>query len=96
MAIENDTVLTLMKLATVSLGLVFLWVAYQAWHRSRSPRMLTLMAAVVLMTLAALAEGIAYRGLGLTLDQSHLIEAVVMLAAFAVLVGSLFVPQRHR
>lgn len=94
MAIENDIELTILKLMTIALGGVFLWFTGRAWLRHRDARMAALFIAMSLMAGAAVAEGIAYRGLGLSLDQSHLIEAVVMLAAFAVLVYSLFAKKR--
>lgn len=95
MALENEVTLTVLKLATVALGGVFLWFAGRAWLKHRDCRMAALFVAMVLMTAAALSEGIAYRGIGLALDTSHLIEAIVMLAAFAVLVYSLFTRNRR-
>ena len=96
MALENEVTLTILKLATVALGGVFLWYAGGAWLKHRDRRMATLFVAMVFMTVAALSEGIAYRGIGLTLDTSHLVEAIVMLAAFAVLVYSLFARSRPK
>jgi len=62
--------------------------AYRATHRKP---ILWLTIGMAIMTLGSISEGAAYQGLGWTLDESHLVEAVVTLVAYGVLVYSLYV-----
>lgn len=89
-----ETALTVLKLFTVALGGMFLWYAGRAYLKTRSRQMLVLVAAVVLLTFSAIVEGLGYQLLNLGRDEGHVVEAGFTLAAFAVLVASLFV--RHR
>lgn len=82
--------LSVIKIATVALGAVFLWITWRAYRRQPNPGMLVLFAAVILMTVGAVAEGLAFQALGLSLDQAHIIEALFTLAGFAVLVYSVW------
>lgn len=85
-----ETTLTVLKIATVLFGLVFLYYTLRAYRKHRARSMLILFVAVGLMTAAAVAEGVAFAVLGLSLEQAHIVEAVFTLAAFAVLVYSIF------
>lgn len=87
-----DTILLLsaLKIVTVALGAVFLGITLKAYVRRPNRGMLVLFFAVGLLTVSAVAEGLAYQALGLTLDQSHIIEALFTLAGFAVLVYSVW------
>jgi hypothetical protein len=82
--------LSALKTVTVLFGAAFLWITWRAHRRTPNRGLLVLFVAVVLMTVAAVAEGLAYQALGLSLDQAHVIEAVFTLAGFAVLLGSVW------
>lgn len=88
----NATFLSLsaIKTVTVLLGLVVIYLGAKAWRASGRRPLFWLTAGMALMTLGAVAEGIAFQGLGLDLDASHIIEGFFTLAAFAVLVYSLY------
>lgn len=92
MADPTDPILLLsvIKIITVALGAVFLWITWRAYRRQPNRGMLVLFAAVVLMTIGAVAEGLAFRAVGLSLDQAHIIEGLFSLAGFAVLVYSVW------
>ncbi len=82
-------VLSLIKVITVLVGVVFLYITGKAYAKTRSRSMAILFVAVGLMVLAAVAEGAAFQILGLSLDESHVVEAVVTLAAFMVFLYSI-------
>lgn len=88
--VDEILLLSAIKIVTVALGAVFLAITWRAYRRAPNPGMLVLFAAVVLMTVAAVAEGLAFQALGLSLDQAHVIEALFTLAGFAVLVYSVW------
>lgn len=90
------TILTILKLLTVALGAVFIAISTRAYLKHRARSMLTLTVAIALMTGAAVAEGLAFQFIGLSLDEAHIIEAVFTLAAFTVLVLSIAFPTRRR
>lgn len=93
MSFHNEPVtltLSLMKLATVALGALIIYLGTRAYRSSRRKPILWLTIGMGIMTLGAVAEGLAIQGLGLTLDQAHMIEAVVTLGAFGALVYSLY------
>lgn len=83
-------ILSLLKVLTVVLGAVFLAITWRAYRRAPNRGLLVLFIAVGLLTVSAVAEGLAYKALGLTLDQAHVIEALFTLAGFAVLVYSVW------
>ena len=83
--------LSIIKLATVALGFLVVYLGAKAYRRSRRRPLLWLTLGMGVMTLGAISEGAAYQGLGWSLAESHIVEAVVTLVAFAVLVYSLFV-----
>lgn len=85
---DTILILSIIKVITVALGCTFLAITWRAQRRQPNPGLLVLFAAVSLLTIASVAEGLAYRALGLTLDQAHVIEGVFTLAGFAVLVYS--------
>ena len=89
---ETSTVLALsgLKLVTVALGLVIVYLGWKAYRATRRRPLLWLTVGMAVMTLGAVAEGAAYQGLGWGLDAAHLFEAVVTLAAFGFLVYSLY------
>lgn len=82
--------LSVLKLITVALGFVIVYLGAKAYRTSRRKPVLWLTIGMAIMTLGAISEGAAYQGLGWTLGQSHLVEAVVTLAAFGALVYSLY------
>lgn len=85
-----DLVLTVLKLITVVLGFVIVYLGAKAYRQTRRKPLLWLTVGIAVMTLGAISEGAAYTGLKWTLEQSHLVEAVVTLVAFGVLVYSLY------
>lgn len=90
MDVPIEGVLSGIKLVTVALGAVLVYVGSKAYRTSRRKPLLWLTIGMAIMTLGAISEGAASLGLGWTLDRSHLFEAVVTLVAFAVLVYSLY------
>lgn len=93
--VDTILLLTIIKLITVALGFAFLAVTWRAHRRHPNPGLLVLFLAVALMTIASVAEGLAYRALGLSLDQAHIIEGLFTLAGFAVLVYSVWSYRRQ-
>lgn len=90
---DNPTVilaLSALKLVTILLGFVIVYLGAKAYRKSHRRPLLLLTIGMGVMTLGAIAEGAAYQGLNLGLDQAHLVEAVVTLVAFAILVYSLY------
>lgn len=83
-----ELVLVAIKAVTVLAGAGFLWITFKAWRANRRAALAILMAAVALLIVSAIAEGSAYQGFHLSLDQAHVIEAVFTLAAFVVLLAS--------
>lgn len=91
MTIEStELTLTGIKLVTVVLGVLVIYLGAKAYRRSGRKPMLWLTIAMVIMTLGVVSEGLAYQGLQWSLDHSHVFEAVVTLVAFGVLVYSLY------
>lgn len=88
--------LSILRGLAVLLGLTFLFYTWRAYLKHRSSALMWLWVAIAIMVLAAIIEGIAVQVLGLTLDQSHILESVVTLAGFSVLVMSVIVPRRRR
>lgn len=90
MAISTEIVLSTIKLVTVLLGVLVVYLGWKAYRTSRREPLLWLTVGMLIMTLGVISEGAAYQGLGWTLDRSHVFEAIVTLVAFAVLVYSLY------
>ena len=90
---EQNTIILLsaLKLVTIVLGFVIVYLGLRAWRSTRRKPVLWLTIGIGIMTLGAISEGAAYQGLRWTIEQSHVVEAVVTLVAFAVLVYSLYV-----
>lgn len=90
--------LTLIKVVLVAAALVFIYFSLRAYLRYRSPRMLALTAAVVFITIGAVAEGVAIQTDVFSLDYAHLFESVLLLIGFLLLLYSLFAPatRSHR
>lgn len=84
--------LTVIKLVLVGAAAVFLYFALRAYIRYKSPRMLALIGAVTLMTIGAVAEGIALQTDALNLDYAHLAESLFFVVGFLLLLYSLFAP----
>lgn len=82
-------ILTAMKVVTVALGALIIYLGTKAYRASRRAPLLWLTVGMGIMTLGAVAEGLATMG-GLELGQSHIIEGVVTLVGFGVLVYSLY------
>lgn len=83
-------ILSVLKLITVALGFLIVYLGVRAYRASRRKPILWLTVGMGIMTLGAISEGAAYQGLDWTLAESHVVEAVVTLIAFAVLVYSLY------
>lgn len=89
--------LTILRLATVALGLVFLRGAWRSYRRYHTQSMMWLVFAVALLVLAVLVEGFVVRILGWPLENAHIAEAVISLLGFMALVLSVQAGRvRHR
>lgn len=88
----NMTVILLstLKLVTVVLGSIVVYLGFKAYRASGRKPILWLTVGMAIMTLGAISEGAAYQGLNWGLDESHLFEALVTLVAFAVFVYSMY------
>lgn len=82
--------LSSIKLVTVALGVVVVYLGWKAFRTSRTRPLLWLTVGMFIMTMGAVSEGIAYQGLQWTIGESHIFEAIVTLVAFGVLVYSLY------
>lgn len=89
---EDPTTLALsiLKLVTVILGVLIVYLGAKAYRTSRRKPLLWLTIGMAIMTVGAVSEGAAFQGLRWTLGQSHLFEAIVTLIAFGALVYSLY------
>lgn len=87
--VGTEVLLAIIKLVTVAAGFYIVFLGVKAWRKNRQKTILLLAAGLLVLTLGAISEGAAYQGLGWTLDQSHIFEAVVTLLGFLVLVYSL-------
>lgn len=85
-----DLVLSGIKAVTVLLGLIVVYLGAKAFRGTRRTPLLWLTVGMAIMTLGAISEGLALRGIGWTLEESHIFEAVVTLVAFGVVVYSLY------
>lgn len=83
-------ILSILKLITILLGFIIVYLGARAWRSTRRKPVLWLTIGMGIMTLGAISEGAAYQGLRWTIEQSHVVEAVVTLIAFGVLVYSLY------
>lgn len=90
LAANSILILSTLKAVTVVLGFVVVFLGVKAFRASRRRPILWLTIGLAVMTLGAISEGLAFQGLRWTLEASHLFEAVVTLAAFGVLVYSLY------
>ena len=90
MVTSTEIMLSGIKLLTVLLGIIVVYLGWKAYRASRRKPLLWLTAGMLIMTLGAISEGAAFQGLGWTIEQSHIFEAIVTLVAFAVLVYSLY------
>lgn len=94
--VETILVLSALKVVTVLAGIVFLVWAGKAYLKHRTRNMATLFAAMALLTMAAIAEGIVFQLVGLSLASAHIVEALFTLAGFLVLVASVLVKSLRR
>ncbi len=83
-----ETVLLILRLTGFLLGGGFLYFTYRAYRRHRTRSMLVLMIAVTLWMLGIITEGLALQGLGLSIDQAHVLESIVMIVASLMLLLS--------
>lgn len=90
MVTSTELVLSGIKLVTVVLGVIIVYLGWKAYRTSRRKPLLWLTVGMLIMTLGAVSEGAAYQGLKWAIEQSHIFEAIVTLVAFAVLVYSLY------
>jgi hypothetical protein len=88
---EPILLLSALKSLTVLLGLAIVALAAKAFFASRRRPAFWLAVGMAVLTLGAISEGLAFQGLGWSLAASHVFEAFVTLAGFAVLVYSLYV-----
>lgn len=86
----TEALLAVIKLATVIAGFFIVWLGARAYRNERNPTVLWLTIGMAVLTLGAISEGAAFQGLGWTIGQSHIFEAVVTLFGFGVLVYSLY------
>lgn len=86
----NDSIIPLvaLRVATIIAGSIFLYYTAQAYCKHRSRSMVVLAAAVGLMVLAVIAEGVAFFLFGAGLGYAETVEAAIMLLAFLVLLWS--------
>ncbi|HLE48291.1 MAG TPA: hypothetical protein VI818_08345 [Candidatus Thermoplasmatota archaeon] len=85
-----ELILVLLKFFTILMGFYIVLLGYKAYRKQPHGNLLWLTVGMGILTLGAISEGLAYQGLGWTLDSSHVFEAVVTLMGFGVLVYSLF------
>jgi len=93
MALDESTtslVLLGLKAVTVLLGVIIVYLGAKAYRASRRKPILFLTLGMLVMTLGAISEGLAFQGLSWGLGESHVFEAIVTLIAFAILVYSLY------
>jgi hypothetical protein len=76
-----ELILLILRLTGFLLGGGFLYFTLRAYRRHKTRSMLILMIAVALWMIGIVAEGFALQGLGLTIDQSHVLESLVMIVA---------------
>lgn len=91
--LNDDTtilILSALKLVTVLLGFVIVFLGAKAYRAQRRKPILWLTIGIGIMTLGAISEGAAFQGLGWSLSVSHFVEAIVTLVAYGVLVYSLY------
>lgn len=79
--ISLDTLLLILRSAAFLIGGGFLYFTYRAYRNHRTRSMLILMIAVGLWMISIVAEGFALQGLGLSIDQAHVLESIVMIVA---------------
>lgn len=90
MAETTVLILSVLKLVTVILGFVIVYLGIKAYRTTRRKPILWLTVGMAVMTLGAISEGLAFQGFNWGLDESHVFEAIVTLLAFGVLVYSLY------
>ena len=83
-------ILSVLKAVTVALGFVIVYLGWKTYRARRQRSLFWLTMGMGLMTLGAISEGLAFQGLNWSLEQSHIVEAVVTLVAFGTLVYSLY------
>lgn len=76
-----ETTLLILRLIGFLLGGGFLFFTFRAYLRHKTRSMLVLLIAIGLWMLSIVVEGLALQGLGLTIDQSHIVESIVMIVA---------------
>ncbi len=76
-----ETILLILRLIGFALGGAFLYITAQAYRRQRSRSIMVLMIAIALWMASIVAEGFAITGLGLSIDQAHILESIVMIVA---------------
>ncbi len=77
-------IVTTLKSATILIGFALIAIASRAYFKSGVSALLTLAAAVGLLTVGVFAEAMALNAFGLTMDQAHVLEAVFTFSGFAV------------
>lgn len=88
MTTHIEAILTGVKALTVAAGFYIVWLAYRAYRKQPTPTLRWLTVGMAILTLGAISEGVAFQGLGWTIDNSHVFEAAVTLVGFGVLVYS--------
>ncbi|MFQ5871268.1 MAG: hypothetical protein ACE5IB_03805 [Candidatus Geothermarchaeales archaeon] len=90
MADEVLWAIRVLKVATVLLGSVIVYLAYRGYQRNHSRAMFTLSAGFGLITLGAVTEGVLFEFLGFELLQARLAEAVTTALGFFIVIYSVF------
>ena len=83
-----ETVLLALRLVGFAIGGGFLYFTLRAYRRHRTRSMMMLMAATALWMVSIVIEGLALKGLGLSIDQAHVTESIVMIVASTFLLLS--------
>ncbi len=91
-----EITLLILRVAAAILAAGFLFITVRAYRRTKSPTMLLLTGAVLLLAIGTLTEGLAIQGLGMTIDQAHIFESMVWLAAMSLLLLSVLQRPRVR
>lgn len=89
--VSTELMLVILKFMTVVLGMYIVFLGFRAYQKQPSRSLFWMTLGMVTLTAGAISEGFAQLGFGWSLDSSHIFEALVTLAGFAVLVYSLVV-----
>ena len=86
---QVDTLLAAIKLLTVFAGFYIVYLGFRAYQKTKQRHILYLTLGMLVLTVGAISEGLALQGLGWSLNNSHIFEAIFTFVGFLVLVYSL-------